>query len=72
MRRHRRRQRSIAKWISLKALYAVNDFLGQNQDTFGAFFTDGSDGSLYWDLTATYPVTDAFSVTAHVGHQTIA
>jgi len=59
------------KWVTLKALYAVNDFLGQNEQSFGAFFSGGSDGSLYLDLTATYPVTEAFSVTAHVGHQTI-
>lgn len=59
------------KWVSLKMYYAVNDFLGQNQESFGAFFSDGSDGSIYWDLTATYPVTDAFSITGHVGQQTI-
>ncbi len=59
------------KWITAKMYYAVDDYLGANETTLPAQFSSGSDGSIYWDLTATYPVTDAFSVTAHVGQQTI-
>lgn len=59
------------KWVSLKMYYAVNDYLGANESTLPAQFGGGSDGSIYFDLTATYPVTDAFSLTAHAGQQTI-
>lgn len=48
------------KWISAKYSYSLNN------KTFG--LTD-SKGSWYLDLTATYPVTDKFSVFAHYGKQ---
>lgn len=39
----------------------------------GCFSADpgGSKGSGYWDLSATYPVTDKFSLLGHVGHQSV-
>jgi uncharacterized protein (TIGR02001 family) len=59
------------KWVTAKLYYSVNDYLGANETSLPGVFTEGSDGSLYIDLTVTYPVTDAFSVSAHVGQQTI-
>jgi uncharacterized protein (TIGR02001 family) len=59
------------KWISAKLYYAVTDFFGANATTAPALFNDDSKGSTYIDLTATYPVTQAFSVTAHVGKQMV-
>ncbi len=48
------------KWISAKYSYSLNN------KTFGV--TD-SRGTWYLDLTATYPVTDKFSIFAHYGKQ---
>jgi uncharacterized protein (TIGR02001 family) len=59
------------KWISLKASYAFTDFFGCNANSCGPAFTDDSKGSTYIELNATYPLTEAFSITGHVGHQTI-
>ena len=59
------------KWISAKLSYAVSDFFGGNQTTFPASFSDGSDGSMYIELNATYPINDAFSISAHIGQQTV-
>jgi len=59
------------KWISLKLSYALTDFFGCNSNSCAPVFTDSSKGSTYIELNATYPVNDAFSVTGHIGHQTI-
>lgn len=59
------------KWISAKLSYAVTDFFGGNQTTFPGAFSDGSDGSMYIELNATYPINDAFSISAHIGQQTV-
>jgi uncharacterized protein (TIGR02001 family) len=59
------------KWISAKLSYAVSDFFGGNETTFPVTFSGGSDGSMYMELNATYPINDAFSITAHVGQQTV-
>jgi uncharacterized protein (TIGR02001 family) len=59
------------KWISAKIFYALTDFFGQNATTFPATFNDDSSGSLYLDLTASYPINDALSVSAHIGQQTV-
>ena len=59
------------KWISLKASYAFTDFFGCNANSCSPAFSDDSKGSTYVEVNATYPVTEAFSITGHVGHQTI-
>ncbi|HEX4986956.1 MAG TPA: TorF family putative porin [Burkholderiales bacterium] len=59
------------KWISAKVSYAFTDFFGCNASSCGPNFSDHSDGSVYAELNATYPINDAFSITAHVGHQTV-
>lgn len=59
------------KWISLKLSYALTDFFGCNASSCAPAFTDGSKGSTYVELNATYPINDAFSITGHVGHQKI-
>jgi uncharacterized protein (TIGR02001 family) len=58
------------KWVSAKIYYALTDFFGQNPTTSGNF-SDDSKGSMYLDLTATYPVNDALSLSAHIGQQTV-
>ncbi|HEX7953482.1 MAG TPA: TorF family putative porin, partial [Burkholderiales bacterium] len=47
------------------------DFFGCNASSCGPAFTDNSKGSTYVELNATYPINEAFSVTGHVGHQTV-
>ena len=59
------------KWISAKVSYAFTDFFGCNANSCGPNFTDDSKGSTYVELNATYPINDAWSITGHVGHQTI-
>ena len=67
------------KWLSAKLNYAVSDYFGlsseqsaggywTNRDT-GALLgsTSGSDGTWYFDLSATIPVTKELSVIAHYG-----
>jgi len=51
------------KWVSVKLSYALDDY-------FGARPTGAkTDGTIYYDLTAAYPVGDSgFTLTAHVGH----
>ena len=48
------------KWISAKLSYSLTE------KTFGV---DHSKGSWYFDLTATYPMTDSLSLVAHYGIQ---
>ena len=59
------------KWLSAKLSYAVSDFFGGNQNSFPASFSGSSDGSMYLELNANYPVNDALSIIAHVGQQTV-
>jgi uncharacterized protein (TIGR02001 family) len=67
------------KWISAKYSYALSDYFGLNKeqaaggywvnkDTGAALGDKGnSKGTYYFDLTATYPVTDKFNVIGHFG-----
>ncbi len=59
------------KWISLKTSYAFTDYFGCNASSCSPAFSGDSDGSIYVELNATYPINEAFSVSAHVGQQTI-
>ena len=59
------------KWVSAKIYYAVTDFFGCNATSCSPAFNDDSKGSTYFDLTATYPVSDALSISAHIGKQTV-
>jgi len=47
-------------WLSFKLSYVVSK---------GLFGVDKADGSYYADLSANYPVTDTWTVNAHVGYQ---
>jgi uncharacterized protein (TIGR02001 family) len=67
------------KWISAKYSYAVSDYFGLNKEqATSGYFTNkttgatlgnhgNSKGTQYFDLTATYPVSDKFSVIGHLG-----
>ncbi|HVE50658.1 MAG TPA: TorF family putative porin [Casimicrobiaceae bacterium] len=53
------------KWVSLKLSYATTDYFGArpNRDA------DKTDGSIYVDLSATYPVGETgLALIGHVGH----
>jgi uncharacterized protein (TIGR02001 family) len=47
------------KWLTFKASYSLGD-------TFGV---DDAQGTMYYDLTAAFPVTDKFTLIGHVGYQ---
>jgi hypothetical protein len=66
------------KWLSAKLYYALDDYFGLNnvqatdffisKDTSAALGARGdSKGTTYLDFSATYPVTDKFSIVAHYG-----
>jgi uncharacterized protein (TIGR02001 family) len=66
------------KWLSAKLYYSLSDYFGLNdvqadnywvhKDTGAPLGGRGdSKGTTYFDLTATYPVTDKFSVVGHYG-----
>jgi uncharacterized protein (TIGR02001 family) len=70
------------KWLSAKLNYAISDYFGLNTDmAAGGYFVDKttgapldpsgtmgkSKGTYYLDITATYPVSDKFSVIGHYG-----
>lgn len=69
------------KWLSAKLFYALSDYFGlANEQADGGYWcsksTDpctpiggkgGSNGTIYFDLTATIPVTKELSVVAHYG-----
>jgi uncharacterized protein (TIGR02001 family) len=68
------------KWISAKYSYAISDYFGLNREqAAGGYWANqnrafaplgdhgNSKGTQYFDLTATYPVSDKFSVIGHVG-----
>jgi uncharacterized protein (TIGR02001 family) len=56
------------KWLTLKYSYALTDFFGVQQSTYG---NGGSDGSGYLDLSASYPLADKLTAVAHIGHQSV-
>jgi hypothetical protein len=67
------------KWITAKYSYAISDYFGLNREqATSGYFTKqnttvllgdhgNSKGTQYFDLTATYPVSDKFSVIGHLG-----
>jgi hypothetical protein len=70
------------KWLSAKLNYALSDYFGLNtQQAAGGYWVDKetgaaldpsgtmgkSKGTYYFDLTATYPVSDKLNVIAHYG-----
>jgi uncharacterized protein (TIGR02001 family) len=67
------------KWLSAKINYAISDYFGLNNEqaaggywvhknTGAALGAKGdSKGTTYVDFTATYPVTDKFSIIGHYG-----
>lgn len=70
------------KWLSAKASYAISDYFGLNKEQAnGGYWVHkdtgaaldpvgdrgGSKGTYYLDVTATYPVSDKFSVVGHYG-----
>jgi uncharacterized protein (TIGR02001 family) len=53
------------KWVSLKLSYSFQDYFGARPNAN----RDKTDGTIYYDLTASYPVADTgLSLVAHVGH----
>src|SRR5262245_3671738 len=69
------------KWLSAKLFYALSDYFGlANEQADGGYWCNkstspctpiggkgGSEGTIYFDLTATVPVTKELSVVAHYG-----
>jgi len=55
------------KFLSFKWSYAFTDYFGANDKTG---YQDSTDGTMYFDLTATYPlaVWEGLSLVAHVGY----
>jgi len=52
------------KWISYKLSVATTDYFGANLQTG---YSSGSKGSMYHDLTVTYPLADDLNLGFHVG-----
>jgi len=67
------------KWITAKLNYAVSDYFGLNNNQVNSGYwvnrntgallpaRGGSKGSYYFDLTATYPMSDKVNLIGHVG-----
>jgi len=70
------------KWLSAKLNYSLSDYFGLNTDmAAGGYFVDKdtgaaldptgtagkSKGTFYFDVTATFPVTDKMNLIAHYG-----
>ena len=69
------------KWLSAKCNYALSDYFGLNSDQAGGYWVNqttgaaldpignmgDSNGTYYFDLTATCPVNDKLSVVGHYG-----
>ena len=67
------------KWLTAKLNYAISDYFGlSSEQSAGGYWvnresgallgsTSGSDGTWYFDLSATIPVTKELSVIAHYG-----
>lgn len=56
------------KWLSYKLWMSTSDYFGANRSTG---YDGGTRGSLYHDLTATWPLRDGFSLSAHVGYNDV-
>jgi len=67
------------KWISAKLNYAVDNYFGLDNVQGTSFIVNKSNnvpigahgdskGTYYFDVTATYPVNEKFSVIGHFGH----
>ena len=53
------------KWIAYKLSVATGDYFGAARSTG---YTRGTAGTLYHDLSVTWPIADDLSLVAHVGH----
>lgn len=56
------------KWLTFKYSYTVTDFFGIKEETYGG---GDSKGSVYYDLSANVPISEKFSLNAHIGRQTV-
>jgi uncharacterized protein (TIGR02001 family) len=66
------------KWLSGKLYYSLSDYFGLANEQAARYFTNrstaqplggkgGSEGTMYIDLTATFPMTKELSLVAHYG-----
>ena len=53
------------KWISYKLSVSASDYFGADTSTG---YSKGTHGTMYHDLSVTYPITDDLSLVAHIGH----
>ncbi len=53
------------KWVSYKLSISTGDYFGANASTG---YAKGTSGTMYHDLTLTWPIADDLSLVAHVGH----
>lgn len=53
------------KWLSYKLSVSTGDYFGANASTG---YTQHTHGSMYHDLTATWPLADDLSLVGHLGH----
>jgi uncharacterized protein (TIGR02001 family) len=53
------------KWVSYKLSYAVTDYFGATTNTG---YTDDTAGTLYHDVTISYPILSDLTLVVHVGH----
>ena len=53
------------KYLSYKLSYATTDYFGANTSTG---YTGDTDGTLYHDISANYPLADTWTINAHLGH----
>jgi len=53
------------KWITYKLYYAATDYFGANAKTG---YADDTKGTLYHELSASYPVMDDLTIGMHVGY----
>ncbi len=56
------------KWISYKLSVSATDYFGANASTG---YSGHTSGTLYHDVTLTWPIEDDLSLAAHVGHTDI-
>lgn len=53
------------KWIAYKLSVSTGDYFGADRSTG---YTKGTAGTMYHDVSVTWPITDDLSLVAHVGH----
>jgi uncharacterized protein (TIGR02001 family) len=53
------------KWLSYKLSVSTGDYFGANTSTG---YSKGTRGTLYHDVTVTWPIADDLSLVAHLGH----